>query len=298
MPVPVGATRVRARTAGSSSAHRSLPGRVPSSAQATGWAERMKPEATRPSAASSSASRGVSSTVPISTPMIGHAPSGAPLFVGRQGIFTAGGAVHGYEFLYRSGGHRQDEVDHWPASAQDGATLRVLEATFGPGGVRTVAADALVFINFTRSFLVNDLPVPAAPERLVLEVVESVTVDATVLAGLRALIGLGFRIAVDDFVATPDQYALLPYATYVKLDMRDVARREDLVDIARSCGAMLVAEHIETPADLDHCHRLGIGLFQGNFLEQARLFDRSMLDTVGGDGDVPSQGRPASVAAR
>src|SRR5665811_1640325 len=84
-----------------------------------------------------------------------RAQVGAHLFVGRQGIFGRGGAVHGYEFLYRAGRQHTLRVDQWTAQAQDRATLRVLQATFGPSGVRSVASDALVFVNFSRSFPVS-----------------------------------------------------------------------------------------------------------------------------------------------
>src|SRR5665647_3482168 len=185
----------------------------------------------------------------LEDPLAAHkqmrAQVGAHLFVGRQGIFERGGAVHGYEFLYRAGRQHTLRVDQWTAQAQDRATLRVLQATFGPSGVRSVASDALVFVNFTRSFLVGDLPIPPEPDRLLLEVVESVRADDAVLAGLVRLRNRGFRSAIDDFVGLTHQVAMLPYADYVKVDRRDLLQRgPELVELVASHGATLVAERI------------------------------------------------------
>lgn len=209
---------------------------------------------------------------------------GTHLFVGRQGIFDSDGRVHGYEFLYRAGRRHTLRVDQWPSDAQDRATLRVLQATFSPTGIRSVAADALVFVNVTRSFLVGDLPLPAEPDRLVVEIVESVRPDAAVVAGVARLRDRGFRIAIDDFVALTGQQALLPFADYVKVDRRDLLERgPGLVDVARSHGAELIAERIEAPAELEWCRGLGFGLFQGFHLERTQVLNRTPVRSLRAD---------------
>lgn len=210
-----------------------------------------------------------------------RAQAGAPVFVGRQGILDAAGAVQGYEFLYRAGREHSLRVDMWPAAAQDRATLRVLQAVFTPTGVRAVAADAAVFVNFTRSFLVGDLPVPEEPDRLVIEVVESVRTDAAVLAGVLRLRERGFAIAIDDFVGLTSQVALLPYADYVKVDCRDlVARGPRLAAMAASTGAQLIAERVETSEELAFCTALGFRLFQGFHLDSTLVLNRTPVPSV------------------
>lgn len=205
---------------------------------------------------------------------------GSHLFVGRQGIFTPDGAIHGYEFLYRAGRQHTLRVDRWSAAAQDRATLRVLQATFSATGLRSVASDALIFVNFTRSFLVGELPIPADPGRLVIEIVESVRADAAVIAGVARLREAGYRIAIDDYVGLTSQEALLPYACYVKIDRRDLCMRgPSLVTAARAHDATLVAERIETDLELDRCKALGFDLFQGFLLETTKVLNRSLLPT-------------------
>ena len=200
------------------------------------------------------------------------------LFLGRQGIFTREGDLHGYELLHRAGHELTYPVDRWARRAQDWATLKVLEATFASCGMRSVAADALVFVNFTRSFLVSALPIPPVPSRVVIEVLESVPADAAVLNGVARLRHEGFRIALDDFVGLDSQLVLLPFADYVKIDVRDLERHgHRLVALAQGHGASLVAERVETAEEWDECSALGFDLFQGNYLQAPRVLERPVV---------------------
>jgi len=201
-------------------------------------------------------------TAPLAGP---RTPARLP--VARQPIWTTGSFLHGYEYLYRSRQGRPAQVDLWSASDQDVATASVLETLYDAG---EPPGDARAFVNVTRSFLVQDRPLPAAHDRLVLEVVESVLVDDEVLAGLDALRRLGHLIAIDDFEATAGQRRMLPYADYVKLDCRAVEQQGTaLVELARSRGGRLVAERVSTPDRLAACTSLGFDLLQGDILGPA-----------------------------
>jgi EAL and modified HD-GYP domain-containing signal transduction protein len=69
---------------------------------------------------------------------------------------------------------------------------------------------------------------------------------------------------------------MLPYADYVKVDRRDIYERgSELVDLARSTGATLVAERIETREQLESCLGLGFDLLQGFYLETAHVLNRT-----------------------
>lgn len=207
----------------------------------------------------------------------GPIPTARQNLLGRQPIVTADGGTHGFEFLYRTHARPAVRVDTWPPALQDHATALVLESVFRDG-VDQVAGRHLAFVNITRSYLVGDLPLPADPGRLVLEVVESVVADRAVVAGVERLHAQGFRIALDDFTASASQVALLPYAAYVKIDCRDLARQgPSLVRTARRCGALLVAERVEEHADRAHCVDAGFHLFQGHLFAAATLLGRGAL---------------------
>lgn len=191
----------------------------------------------------------------------------AKLPIARQPIWTSDGQLYGNEFLYRSRDGLPAQVDRWRSDRQDIATASVLDVLFGDGPPGDLHP---AFVNVTRSFVVDDRPLPAHAGRLVLEIVESVAADDAVLAGLARLRERGYKIAIDDFAAEADQIAMLPYADYVKIDVRDVDRvGPSIVQLARRNGAVLVAERVWNDTLVQECRSLGFELLQGDALGPA-----------------------------
>jgi EAL domain-containing protein (putative c-di-GMP-specific phosphodiesterase class I) len=123
--------------------------------------------------------------------------------------------------------------------------------------------------------------IAAAPtRRMVLEVTEHVEVADydTLVDGLDILRTSGCRIAVDDAGAgySSLRHILRLRPDYIKLDMTltrgidtDSDRRalaSSLLTFAREVSATVIAEGIETPAELDTLRSLGATLGQGYFL--------------------------------
>ncbi|QCB93234.1 EAL domain-containing protein [Cellulomonas shaoxiangyii] len=205
-----------------------------------------------------------------------------PVLVARQGIYSGHGRPFAYQFSYRAPGHRADVARGWGARDHERATQHVLRATFGRADLEGVAHGRLLFVRCPRAHLVGELEVPARPDRLVLEVSATTEVDAPVLSGIRRLRERGFRIAVPSFVDHPDQRRLLPHADFVKIDVRDLdVEGHPVVGVARSFGAVLIAEYVESTRTLRHARDLGIALFQGNLIERADVLDRAGARLVG-----------------
>jgi c-di-GMP-related signal transduction protein len=92
-------------------------------------------------------------------------------------------------------------MDAVTASRRDAyATRAVIVNTVTEFGIEEAVGDLLCFINLTRDFLVGDLALPLGPERVVLEVLETVEVDEDVVNGVGALSAQDYPIALDDFV--------------------------------------------------------------------------------------------------
>ncbi len=128
------------------------------------------------------------------------------------------------------------------------------------------------------------------PERLVLEVTESVALDSdpSTEANLNTLRSRGVRLALDDFGTG---YSSLSYLSrfpvdLLKLDrtfltgMADDAGQQQLVggviQLARSLGVPVVVEGIEEADQVAGLTRLGAALGQGNFL--GRPMDADALE--------------------
>jgi EAL domain-containing protein (putative c-di-GMP-specific phosphodiesterase class I) len=211
----------------------------------------------------------------------------AGLSVVYQPIVRSGaGTILAYEALLRSGA---------PDINGPGDVLELAERTnrlFDVGrAVRARAASdvllldpsILLFVNLHPADLEDpelystDAPLAAQSRRVVLEVTERASVShlTSLDQHMRALRGMGFRIAVDDLGAG---YAgLTTFARvrpeFVKLDaslVRDInsASVQQLVvstvlDLARELGALVVAEAIETEAERAALTQLGVDIMQG-----------------------------------
>lgn len=196
--------------------------------------------------------------------------------VGRQGIFSPRLHPFGYELAFRTPGATRTDAAAWTDLQHERATSAVLRATFGRADVDEVGHGRWLFIRCPRAYLVGDLHLPARPDRLVIEIAGGTRIDGDVLRGVRRLREQGFRIAMAGFVSRQDQRSLLPQADFVKIDSRDLdLEGEPVVDLARSHGALLVAEFVESSTELKAGRRLGFDLYQGNLLERSLLLDRT-----------------------
>jgi c-di-GMP-related signal transduction protein len=211
----------------------------------------------------------VNATVPRS-------PHGThPVHVGRQPIFDSSGAVVAFELLFRG------SVDAVEAGRRDTyATSQVIVNAFTEFGMAEVAGDKLCFLNLTSEFLTGLLRLPFGPDRVVLEVLETVVIDDEVLAGITALAAAGYRIALDDFVWGSGHERLLDLASYVKLDLLDgdLSRLDEIVaEIRRRPGIQIVAERLENPEHLALADHYGFELRQGYVLSRPQVLTVSTL---------------------
>ncbi|HET9552703.1 MAG TPA: EAL domain-containing protein [Anaeromyxobacteraceae bacterium] len=123
--------------------------------------------------------------------------------------------------------------------------------------------------------------VAGAPGKLVVEVIENLdAADATVARGfVAALRARGLRIALDDVGAANSllSFESLDEAEVLKFD-RSMLRRlgrprrraivQALARMARETGARTVLEGVETAADLQLAHELGVDLVQGWYFKE------------------------------
>ncbi|WP_127508071.1 EAL and HDOD domain-containing protein [Actinoplanes solisilvae] len=189
--------------------------------------------------------------------------------VGRQPIFDRTGDVVAYELLFRG------SMEAITAGRRDTyATSEVIVNTFTEFGIEEVVGDRICFINLTRDFLVGDLALPFGPRNVVLEVLETVDVNDDVIDGVGALTDQGYTIALDDFVLGSGHEKLLPYASYVKLDLlhSDPRRLDEVVAACRAYDHIqMVAEGLETSEHLALCNSYDFELRQGYVLSRPQV---------------------------
>jgi len=195
------------------------------------------------------------------------------VLIGRQPIYDANLWVEAYELLFRGA-----SMDLSNASEGDRATGDVLLGALTEIGLDRLVGERRAYINLTRNFVRGHFPLPAPPERVVVELLENVGVDSEIVEGVRGLKRAGFTIALDDFEFVDGCEPLLRLADIVKLDVLgldgdEISRRFAEVQPFR---VRCLAEKIETREQFELCRDLGFELFQGYFLARPDVVrDRS-----------------------
>ena len=184
-----------------------------------------------------------------------------PVCLARQAIFDTHGRVFGYELLYRA----TSDATH-ASEGGDHAAANVLATATGAVGLEVLTGKKRAFINVTRNVLLSGASL-LPPKAVVIELLESVHVDRDVIETCRSLKQSGYAIALDDFVGGSEAEALLPFASFVKVDVLSTTPAERAALAARLLprGLKLLAEKVESAEIAAASKAEGYGYFQGYF---------------------------------
>lgn len=201
--------------------------------------------------------------------------------VGRQPIFDRSLEVFGYELLFRQV-NLDGEVSSTSFSPEVEGPLMTPEVLFNSVsiGIDRLVSDKRVFLNADRALITGSVPLLLPPERVVVEVLETVLPEPEVIAGCRRLVARRFTLALDDFVWFAGAERLLELASIVKIDVLALDPEEvrSTIGRCREFDVRLVAEKVETPAQLERCVALGFDYFQGYLLARPDVVAGRPLD--------------------
>ena len=182
--------------------------------------------------------------------------------VGRQAILNERREVFGYELFNRSAANSAHSV------SSDAA---MLINALSYAGAESLVGRKLVFINCTHESLKGGHLELIHPDKVVLEIPTlgdnaSAEEIAAAIPLFQNLHQRGFRLAFDQNLLRRAYADWLPLASFIKLDMLTfpLENAQALVKFARThTMAQIVAEKVETQAQFEHMHELGVKLFQG-----------------------------------
>jgi c-di-GMP-related signal transduction protein len=182
-------------------------------------------------------------------------------FIARQPIFDQRLKVFAYELLFRAGPENvfQPRKEASTSVIADSATIFDLQTLTGPG--------AKAFINADQSALLRGAPRLLPPQRIVVEILETVSPTPEVVQACTDLCNSGYVLALDDFADHPRWEPLIPLAKFLKVDFRasNTEARRAIAERYRSNGMQLLAEKVETQSDVQEARTLGYSYFQGFF---------------------------------
>jgi EAL and modified HD-GYP domain-containing signal transduction protein len=184
--------------------------------------------------------------------------------IARQPILTAEENVVGYELFFRE---NQGE-DHFRSEAES-ATSATIDA-LNMVGLDVLCDGHPAFINCTRQMLLTDYFALLPPSDVVIEIQETVTVDEEVRQACAGLKRRGSLIALDNFVPGDKRESLVPFANFIKIDVRAVPPVESASLAARygSEQCRMLAQKVETRESLGRARANGFTRFQGYFFRR------------------------------
>lgn len=194
------------------------------------------------------------------------------VFVARQPIFDTRRRVVAYELLFRSG------MDNWFPAGTDGdhASSRVIADVLTTFNLHALTGGKKAYVNVTRRVLCEGLYSVLPPKRTVIELLETIEGDAEVVAAVRTARAAGYEIALDDFVESPTMAPLVALAHVLKVDFMATGpeERRRIRERTRHHRITLLAEKVETEADVRDAEQAGYTLFQGYFFQRPEMISR------------------------
>ena len=199
-------------------------------------------------------------------------------FLARQPILDRSGKLCAFELLFRSGGQAAG------AEVADDtlATAQVMLNAFGEMGIANVLGAHKGFINLDAKFLYSDTVELLPRQQVVLELLETVVIDAAVIARCYELKAMGFSLALDDVLELCDEIKpLLDVVDIVKLDLMqiDPARLPALIQCLRKYPVKLLAEKVEDREQAHRCMEMGFDMFQGYYFARPETLSGKRADT-------------------
>jgi len=198
------------------------------------------------------------------------------IFIARQPIVDRNESLVAFELLFRSAhSATAGVIDDVHATAQ------VIVNAFGEMGIADVLGAHKGFINLDAEFLHSDLIELLPKQQVMLELLETITIDAAIIARCHELKAKGFSLALDDVVELNDEIKpLLDVVEVVKLDLTliDPARLPALVKELKHYPVKLLAEKVEDREQARRCMEMGFDLFQGYHFARPEMLSGKRTD--------------------
>lgn len=195
-------------------------------------------------------------------------------FLARQPILNREQSLVAYELLFRSAAVGTADV------SDDLAATAAVIAHASELGMENVIGNSLGFVNADATVLMSDFISFLPPEKVVLEILETVKVTPQLIQRVMELADAGFAFALDDVVADSDDVQkLLPMVKIIKIDVLNMDQ-STLVRLAhqfKQAGKTLLAEKVETLEKFQQCLDLGFDYFQGYYFARPRILSGKKL---------------------
>ena len=202
------------------------------------------------------------------------------VFLGRQPILDRKQQLFAYELLFRSGSAETGNF----ASFIDGnqATATVIINAFTEFSVANALGPYQGFIKVDQGLLFSDLIHALPPHTVVLEIIDTVAQTPEMIERCEQLRQAGYVLAIRMRPESLDtEKPLLRIAEVIKVDISRVEpeRLKQLAPALKPLKKTLLAEKVESDAQMRLCHELGFDLFQGYYFARPTVIQGKRLQS-------------------
>ncbi|MHC1685727.1 MAG: EAL and HDOD domain-containing protein [Clostridiaceae bacterium] len=187
------------------------------------------------------------------------------IFMARQPVFNKENQTIGYELLFRSGNN-----NFYDGTDGDKATLDVLKNSFYVIGIDNVTKGKKALINFTENILKEDILSVLPPDKVVVEILESVEPSEEMISICKRLKQYGYTIILDDFIFDNKYKDILRYVDIIKVDFKITKgiERKNIIQKVNSENIKFLAEKVETIEEFNEAVYYGYTFFQGYYFSK------------------------------
>jgi EAL and modified HD-GYP domain-containing signal transduction protein len=190
-------------------------------------------------------------------------------YLARQPILGRDQKLVAFELLFRAAPEHEDaQLTDYAA-----ATAAVISHA-SQLGMYQVVGEQVAFVNVDEVVLMSDFVRFLPPDKVILEILETVLPTPQLLRRIRELKELGFKFALDDVIGHSEQVSKLRnLVDVIKVDLQGVGRDglAELVRALRGPHQKLLAEKVETVEEFQLCMELGFEYFQGYYFARPAI---------------------------
>lgn len=147
-------------------------------------------------------------------------------------------------------------------------------------GIENLVGNKKAFINFDQYSITKRIPELLDPERITVEILETVEPEKKFIEELKRLIDLGYTIALDDYCMDYDFKKIIDHSKIIKVDFLQNTKEEieKSVEKFKKQNKVLLAEKVETKEEYEWAKGLGFDLFQGFYFAKPSIRTQKSLD--------------------
>ena len=198
------------------------------------------------------------------------------VYTARQAIFNRKERVVAYELLYRGG-----PENIFPNIDPHKATSKLIIRTHLSQGLSFITDDKPALINFPEESILNGLPLILPPDKVMIEILETVSPSDEVYQMCQTLYLQGYNLVLDDFIYKPEWNRFIKLVKLIKFDIQTTPLDEikPLIEKLSTLKKLkILAEKVETKEEFLQAKKLGFNFFQGYYFCKPEMSESNEID--------------------